>query len=139
MTFTVETYKRQKTTHGAKSDRNKDDEDENLSNIEDGHYLSNHPKANTHYHACRNDNHNFLPNIIGPWLPHQEEEGGTKSYYYATMLAFLKSWRDLQELIGDSETWEIAFNQFMENANQRDHDMVAGCQYYYDSRNVIGN
>lgn len=27
----------------------------------------------------------------------------------------------------------------METASQRDHDVVAGCQYYYGSRNVIEN
>ena len=139
LTFTVETYERRKSTHDTKSEKNRDDEDENLLNIEDGRYLSDHPKANTHYRVCRNDNHNFLPNIVGPWLPRRDDEGGTKSYYYAAMLAFLKPWRDLRELIGDCESWEVAFNQFLENANQRDRDVVAGCQYYYDSRNVIGN
>ena len=51
------------------------------------------------------------------------------------MLALLKPWRELEELKGDSETWESAFNIFMETATRCDRDVVAGCQYYYDSRN----
>ena len=47
----------------------------------------------------------------------------------------MKPWRELEELKGDSETWESAFNIFMETATRRDRDVVSGCQYYYDSRN----
>jgi hypothetical protein len=132
LTFIVETYER------GRSEEKKDEEDNYLSTNKSGHYLDGHPNAKTHYRLCRGENHNYLPNIVGPWLPRGDGEEDTKSYYYAAMLAFLKPWRDLRELIDNCGSWEMAFNQFMENANQRDRDVIAGCQYYYDSRNVVG-
>ena len=50
------------------------------------------------------------------------------------MLAFLKPWRTLHDLKDNCENWKAAFEQYMQTANQRDRDVVAGCQYYYDSR-----
>jgi PIF1-like helicase len=52
------------------------------------------------------------------------------------MLAFLKPWRDLRDLKEGYDDWECAFNGYMQSANQRDKDVISGCQYYYDSRNV---
>ena len=83
---------------------------------------------------CRSENHNFLPNIVGPWLPQCDGEDSTRPYYYASMLALLKPWRELEDLKRDDENWEFAFNTFMETASRRDRDVVAGCQYYYNSR-----
>ena len=37
------------------------------------------------------------------------------------------------------ETWEVAFSSFMLHADQRDQDVVAGCQYYYESKSVMAN
>ena len=50
------------------------------------------------------------------------------------MLAFLKPWRTLHDLKDSCEDWKAAFERYMQMANQRDRDVVAGCQYYYDSR-----
>ena len=55
------------------------------------------------------------------------------------MLALLKPWRDLCQLKFESETWESAFKMFVENACQWDKDVIAGCQYYYESKNVAAN
>ena len=33
----------------------------------------------------------------------------------------------------------MAYNVYMENASQRDKDVVAGCQYYYETKNVAVN
>ena len=88
---------------------------------------------------ARPENHNFLPNIVGPWFPRRDGEESTKPYYYAAMLALLKPWRDLRQLKDDNESWESAFMAFIECATQRDKDVVAGSQYYYESRNVAVN
>jgi hypothetical protein len=84
----------------------------------------------------RCENHNLLPNIVGSWLPRRDGGDDTKSYYYASMLALLKPWRNLFDLKDEDENWETAFNLYIGHANQRDKDVIAGCQYYYDSREV---
>ena len=84
----------------------------------------------------RCQNHNFLPNIVGSWLPRRDGGDDTKSYYYASMLALLKPWRNLFDLKDEHESWETAFNLYIGHADQRDKDVIAGCQYYYDSREV---
>jgi hypothetical protein len=40
-------------------------------------------------------------------------------------------------LKNDDESWEVAYDEYMRTATQRDRDVVAGCQYYYDSRSSI--
>ena len=55
------------------------------------------------------------------------------------MLALLKPWRDLRALKEEDDEWEIAYDRFMRNAKQRDKDVVAGCQYYYESKDVAVN
>ena len=113
-------------------DVNVDEESYAISN-ESSHYLSGHRKRTTHTRVHRSENHNFLPNVIGPWLPRRDVEGAAKSYYYASMLALLKPWRIFQDLKGDNEDWQTAFERFICDANQWDKDVVAGCQYYYES------
>jgi hypothetical protein len=63
----------------------------------------------------------------------------TKAYYYALMLALLKPWRNIGYLKDKDQTWESAFNGFMEMATQQDRDVVAGSQYYYETRTVAAN
>jgi hypothetical protein len=55
------------------------------------------------------------------------------------MLAVLKPWRNLDELKSSCETWEEAFTNFMKTTNQRDKDVVAGAQYYYESKSITRN
>jgi hypothetical protein len=78
LTFMVETYERSKRTEDS-CHKKKDEEDNYSSASEEGRYLDNHPKAKTHYHVCRVENHNWLPNIVGPWPPRRDGEESTKS------------------------------------------------------------
>ena len=55
------------------------------------------------------------------------------------MLALLKPWRDLRQLKIESESWEFAFTTFLGSASQRAKDVIAGSQYFYESRNVAAN
>jgi hypothetical protein len=102
-------------------------------------YLPDHFKSATHTRVARMENHNILPNIVGSWLPRRDGDEESKPYYYAAMLALLKPWRDLARLKMESEDWETVFNNFILNvASQRDKDVIAGCQYYYESKNPRG-
>ena len=135
LSFTVETYERRIGIQNAHSDDTHDVEGSRpVPTNQSCRYLPNHPKNTTHSRVCRSENHNFLPNIVGPWLPRRDGDDSTRPYYYASMLALLKPWRELEDLKRDDENWEFAFNTFMETASRRDRDVVAGCQYYYDSR-----
>lgn len=102
-------------------------------------YLIGHPKYDSHFRARRLEGHNFLPNIVGSWPPRRDGDENSKPYYYAAMLALLNPWRDISQLKGNFSTWKLAFDTFIDTADQRDRDVVAGCQYYYDSRTIIRN
>jgi hypothetical protein len=136
LSFTVETYERRITKENSHINDNGNDNQQPMIN-DSCRYLSNHPKFGTHIRILRSENHNSLPNVVGSWLPRRDGDDDSKAYYYASMLAFLKPWRDLLFLKNDSESWEDAFNSYMENTTQRDRDVVAGCQYYYDSRSAM--
>ena len=55
------------------------------------------------------------------------------------MLAILKSGRNLEALRYPFETWEAAFSSFMLHTDQCNKDVIAECQYYYESKSVIAN
>jgi hypothetical protein len=131
LTFTVETYERRIT-----KEQNDNGEPGHSTRSQYGHYSQSHSRSATHTRVCRSENHTFLPNIVGSWLPRRDGEENTQSYYHAAMLAFLKPWRTLHDLKTGFEDWESAFRHFMETASQRDRDVVVGCQYYYDSRDA---
>ena len=134
LNFMVETYERHIRQGGGNVVEANNDEDSNEFSNESGRYLSDHHKSATHSRVFRSENHTFLPNIIGPWVPRRDVEGVAKCYYYAAMLALLKPWRKLEELKVDSESWQATFETFIHEANQRDKDVVSGCQYYYESK-----
>jgi hypothetical protein len=137
LTFTVETYDRRITTEEKKFLNENDDF--SIPSNENCRYLPLHPKRNSHIRVCRSENRTVLPNIIGPWFPRRDGDESTRPYYYASMLAILKPWRNLDELKSNCATWEEAFTNFMEITNQRDKDVVAGCQYYYESKSIARN
>ena len=138
LSFIVETYERRISHDAMRDGREMDDESKDVcSTKENRRYLSQHPRTTTHMRVARAEDHNFLPNIVGSWLPRRDGEEASKSFYYASMLAFLKPWRDLYHLKRNDETWESAFESYIGVASQRDRDVIAGCQYYYDTRSVV--
>jgi hypothetical protein len=141
LTFIVETYERRnaRLEVGGIIDERHENHENGLIQSQSLSYLNPHPKSGTHTRVHRSKKHNFLPNIVGPWFPRRDREGTTRCYYYAAMLALLKPWRDLRRLKSEDQRWEYAFDIFMQNANQRDRDVIAGSQYYYESRNVVAN
>jgi hypothetical protein len=134
LTFIVETYERRLTSE-EKGCLNETDE-HMMSSNENCRYIHNHPKKTSHIRVCRSENHNVLPNIVGPWFPRRNGDENTRCYYFAAMLSLLRPWRKIEELKDENDTWEEAFDKFMESTTQRDKDVVAGCQYYYESRSV---
>ena len=134
--YTVETYERRATK---KENDNEDDVDLTRTKSVSGRYMTPHPKSTTHIRVHRFENHVYLRNIVGPWLPCRDGDEDSKPFYYAAMLALLKPWRNLEGLKESHERWEDVFTTFMTNANQRDRDVIAGGQYYYESKNILRN
>ena len=50
------------------------------------------------------------------------------------MLALLQPWRQLEMLKAPTRSWEEEFSAFVEGGSQRVVDVLAGIQYYYDSK-----
>lgn len=118
LSFTVETYERRIVTQNANvDDTHQVEENHHVSTNETCRYLTDHPKKTTHTRAHRSENHNFLPNIVGTWLPRRDGEENTRPYYFASMLALLKPWREIEDLKADGETWQSTFDIFMETAS----------------------
>lgn len=123
--FIVETYETRMEGEG----RSEEVMDERVMQ---GRYWPSHPKACTHRHILRREFHNSLPNIVGPWFPRRDDP--SPEYYYASMLALLRPWRCLEILKTPTRGWEEEFSAFVEGGSQRVVDVLAGIQYYYDSK-----
>jgi hypothetical protein len=141
--FSVETYEEK---HGKSSkrratevdDRNDDDEEHTVMgrpvNIR-SNYLEGHPKHNTHSRVIRSKGHNTLPSIIGPFFPSRDNPE-QRLYYYASMLAILSPWRNIDELKSEENTWEEEFEEFVSGASRKATNILAGIQYYYDCQSA---
>ena len=137
LSFIVETYERRMKVEMTSMERDHEEEGGWLSGNEKGRYLDGHSRSATHIRVGRPDGHNMLPNVVGPWLPRRNGDESTRSFYFAAMLSFLKPWRNLKDLKRNDDSWEAAFEMYMGTTNQRDKDVVAGCQYYYDTRSAM--
>jgi hypothetical protein len=96
-------------------------------------YMSSHPKFDSHIRIRRANNHNYLPNIIGRWFPERDDADG-EEFYYASMMAMLRPWRHLQDLKLEDRTWKEEGLQFLATATEKERNIIAGMQYYYDSK-----
>jgi hypothetical protein len=76
-----------------------------------------------------------MPNIVGRWFPRRDVEE-EEDFYFASILAFLKPWRNLTHLKNDSRTWKEEGLLFVEGATTSQRDVIAGMQYYYDSKHA---
>jgi hypothetical protein len=101
-------------------------------------YLDGHPKSTTHQRILRITGHNVLPNVVGPYLP-RNDDPDTYQFYCASILALLKPWRNIQELLVPGQTWANAFNTFLSSASASDRDFISGAQYYYQCKDAAAN
>ena len=95
-------------------------------------YLPTHPKADSVQRILRSLGHRNLPNFIGRWFPRSDDEE-TKAFYCACMLALLKPWHNLgNDLKQPGQTWERAFDDFLEGASWREKRVISGLQYFHE-------
>lgn len=96
-------------------------------------YLQGHPRWNSHQRVVRTPGHNTIPKTVGAFYP-SHDDADRRDFFYASMLALCKPWRNLGDLKGENETWESAYDTFMEGAPKRIHHIVSGIKYHYDCR-----
>jgi hypothetical protein len=76
------------------------------------------------------EEHNMLPNIVGPYLPRNDVEISYK-FYCASMLSLLRPWREIQDLLVLGQSWSISFASFIHLASTHNLDFISATQYYY--------
>ena len=79
----------------------------------------------------RTAGHETLAQFFGGWFP-RNDKPRDKELCCASVLVLLKPWTDLSQLKTESETFEEAFNFFVNNASKRTLDAIENIQYYYE-------
>ncbi|GJE99317.1 hypothetical protein PsYK624_155710 [Phanerochaete sordida] len=97
-------------------------------------YQDEHPNSTKKQRVKRGPTHRNLPNFVGMRFPNRNDVG-SYAFYCASMLTLLKPWRNLYtDLRSASETWEAAFDRFLETASDRTRILrvLGGIQYFHD-------
>ncbi|KAF8816193.1 hypothetical protein BYT27DRAFT_7248501 [Phlegmacium glaucopus] len=79
----------------------------------------------------RTEGHETLPQFVGCWMP-RNDKACERNLYCASMLALLKPWNDLGDLKTEGETFEDSFQQLLNGATKKTHDIIENIQYYYE-------
>ncbi|KIL60604.1 hypothetical protein M378DRAFT_83565, partial [Amanita muscaria Koide BX008] len=82
----------------------------------------------------RSPNHNTLPNIVGPWIP-QSNDPETDQEYCCLLLALLKPWRILSDLIDGCDSWTAALNDFLQqSSSQFAKRFIENARFYHECK-----
>lgn len=133
--FTVNTYeilKKRRDDGMIDEEASVDNRKGRKRNLRTG-YLDQHPKHLTHDRIARSEDHTYMPNVIGQWFPRRDVEED-EDFYFASILVFLRPWRDMRRLKQEHRTWKEEGLRFLETATTGERDVIAGMQYYYDSK-----
>jgi len=63
---------------------------------------------------------------------HQRDEAQEAELYGASILMLLKPWRQIQDLKAKTESFEASLNYFLQNASERDKQIINNIHYYHD-------
>ncbi|KAM6491768.1 hypothetical protein JOM56_012808, partial [Amanita muscaria] len=70
----------------------------------------------------------------GPWLP-RANKPETRQLYCCVMLALLKPWRTLQDLLADSATWAEALEGFLQLPTSLfARRFIENAQFFYECK-----
>ena len=97
-------------------------------------YLHQHWKSGKKTRVKRCAGHRNLPNIIGPWFPHQDNVDGY-GFYCASMLVLLKPWHHIRnDLKRDDQSWQEAFDEFLSHHVEKENlrFILSGIQFFHD-------
>ena len=94
-------------------------------------YKPNHPKHANVQRVVRGTGHNTLPNIVGKYLPCNDDRE-TYPFYCASMLMLLQPWRDIAvDLKAEEQMWEAAFDEFVRTTTPRIRRVISNIQYFH--------
>lgn len=146
--FFVDTYEDNIQAQDRHTDAVGDDE---TSALDDGHpsrgrrrnhrvrYLPSHPLAKTKQRVVRSRGHTNLPNIIGAYFPRRDDPE-IRDFYCACMLLLLKPWRNINtDLKLPIESWETAFNSFVNTAPASVTRILSNIQYLHECKTAAKN
>ena len=78
-----------------------------------------------------------MPTFVGDWFPWNDVPE-LQDIYHTSMLALFTTWRNITYLKCPSESFEQAFDRFLQMADEHNIDMMANIQYQYAcSNNMI--
>lgn len=78
-------------------------------------FLNDHVEQASHILRVRQPTQRAVPVLIGPALPRRNVETHAAQYSHAMLLLF-KPWREVSDLRAAGESWEIAFEAFLESS-----------------------
>jgi hypothetical protein len=94
-------------------------------------FLQNHPQSKSH--ALHSRRIRLVPVPIGPALPRRDRPDMYERYC-KLMLIFFKPWRNLSDLKEGQDTWELAFNNFRDSAEERVLRVIENMQRLHECR-----
>ena len=87
--------------------------------------------------VIRSVGHETMPTFVGDWFPWNDVPE-LQDIYHTSMLALFTTWRNITYLKCPSESFEQAFDRFLQMADEHTIDMMANIQYQYAcSNNMI--
>jgi hypothetical protein len=84
----------------------------------------------------RDAGHEYLPRFIGKWFPRNNDLNGNNELHDASILLFMKPWRNLHDLKRTDEPFQTTFARFLEMATEKQLTMIENIQYYHDCWDV---
>lgn len=95
---------------------------------------SNYLAGTGHGRRCRvhrRDGHETMPNFVGEWFPRRDVPA-LQDLYYASMLALLSPWRDIEHIVTGGTHLEAAFKCFQSETDKINIDIMDNLQYQYE-------
>ncbi|KAJ3850144.1 hypothetical protein EV368DRAFT_45910, partial [Lentinula lateritia] len=92
-----------------------------------------HPEYDSHLYVIDNPKKRRVPVPIGPAIPRRDRIEA-RPRYCRLMLMFFKPWRTGLDLRETEQSWEDAFNVFIESCSDRMKDIMENMQLLHECR-----
>jgi hypothetical protein len=94
-------------------------------------YLSGAEKPNKS-RVERTPGHELVVRFIGKWFPRNNNADGNNDLHHASILLFLRPWREIRDLKMSGETFGGNYTKLIETATETQKNMIENIQYYHD-------
>ncbi|KAJ3846269.1 hypothetical protein EV368DRAFT_53015, partial [Lentinula lateritia] len=96
-------------------------------------FTQEHPEHNSHLYVVEDIKKRKVPVPIGPAIPWRDHTD-IQPRYCRLMLMFFKPWRTGMDLCAPLQTWEDAFDVFMDLCSARDKAIMENMQILHECR-----